>query len=277
MMNQHTIHRPCHFSGTGLHTGCTVSMHLLPAPAGTGILFERTDLGGAEIPALTDYVGATQRSTSLVREGADVHTGEHLLSACAGMGIDNLRVQLDAPEVPILDGSAALYVAAFREAGLESQDAPRREIVLREPFEFKIGDSLIRFEAAERFSAEVEIDFHSQVIGRQTAAFAEGDDYAAQIAPCRTFCFLQEVEFLRRNNLIKGGSLDNALVIDEPRGYLNETPLHFPNECARHKLLDLLGDLMLCGARLRARVTACKPGHSVNTAALRALLTQLNA
>ena len=277
MMNQHTIHRPCHFSGTGLHTGCTVSMHLLPAPAGTGILFERTDLGGAEIPALTDYLGATQRSTSLVREGADVHTVEHLLSACAGMGIDNLRVQLDAPEVPILDGSAALYVAAFREAGLEEQDAPRREIVLREPFEFKFGDSLIRFEAADRFSAEVEIDFHSQVIGRQTAAFAEGDDYAAQIAPCRTFCFLQEVEFLRRNNLIKGGSLDNALVIDEPRGYLNDTPLHFPNECARHKLLDLLGDLMLCGARLRARVTACKPGHSVNAAALRTLLTQLNA
>lgn len=277
MMNQHTIHRPCHFSGTGLHTGCTVSMHLLPAPAGTGILFERTDLGGAEIPALIDYLGATQRSTSLVREGAEVHTVEHLLSACAGIGIDNLRVQLDAPEVPILDGSAALYVAAFREAELEEQDAPRREIVLREPFEFHFGDSLIRFEMADRFSAEVEIDFHSQVIGPQTAAFAEGDDYAAQIAPCRTFCFLQEVEFLRRNNLIKGGSLDNALVIDEPRGYLNDTPLHFPNECARHKLLDLLGDLMLCGARLRARVTACKPGHSVNTAALRTLLTQLNA
>lgn len=277
MMNQHTIHRPCHFSGTGLHTGCTVSMHLLPAPAGTGIVFERTDLGGAEIPARIVFIGATQRSTSLVREGAEVHTVEHLLSACAGMGIDNLRVQLDAPEVPILDGSAALYVAAIRESGLEKQDAPRREIVLHEPFEFKFGDSRLRFEPAEGYELEVEVDYHSQVIGRQTASFGEGVDYALQIAPCRTFCFLQEVEFLRRNNLIKGGSLDNALVIDEPRGYLNDTPLHFPNECARHKLLDLMGDLMLSGAPLRARVTACKPGHSVNTAALRALLTQLNA
>ena len=276
-MNQHTLRQPCHFCGTGLHTGCDVSMHLLPAPAGTGIVFERTDLGGAQIPALAAFVGSTQRSTCLSCEGAEVHTVEHLLSACAGLGIDNLRVQLDGPEVPILDGSAARYAAAFREAGLEEQNAPRREIVLREPFEFTAGESLIRFEPADRYTLSVEIDFRSQVIGVQAAAYTEGDDYAAQIAPCRTFCFLQEVEFLRRNNLIKGGSLDNALVIDEPRGYLNDTPLHFPNECARHKLLDLLGDLALAGARLRARVTAVKPGHSVNTAALRALLTRLNA
>lgn len=276
-MNQHTLRQPCHFCGTGLHTGCDVSMHLLPAPAGTGIVFERTDLGGAQIPALAAFVGSTQRSTCLAREGAEVHTVEHLLSACAGLGIDNLRVQLDGPEVPILDGSAARYAAAFREAGLEEQNAPRREIVLREPFEFTAGESLIRFEPDDRYTLSVEIDFRSQVIGVQAAAYTEGDDYATQIAPCRTFCFLQEVEFLRRNNLIKGGSLDNALVIDEPRGYLNDTPLHFPNECARHKLLDLLGDLALAGARLRARVTAVKPGHSVNTAALRALLTRLNA
>ena len=276
-MNQHTLRQPCYFRGTGLHTGRDVAMHLLPAPAGTGIVFERTDLGGAQIPALAAYVGSTQRSTCLSHEGAEVHTVEHLLSACAGFGIDNLRVQLDAPEVPILDGSAAPYAAAFREAGLEEQDAPRREIVLSGPFEFTAGESLIRFEPADCFSAEVEIDFHSQVIGLQKALFTDGDDYAAALAPCRTFCFLQDVEFLRRNNLIKGGSLDNALVIDEPRGYLNDTPLHFPNECARHKLLDLLGDLALAGAPLRARVTAVKPGHSVNTAALRALLTRLNA
>ena len=276
-MNQHTLRQPCHFRGTGLHTGCDVAMDLLPAPAGSGIVFERTDLGGAQIPAMAAYVGSTQRSTCLSREGAEVHTVEHLLSACAGFGIDNLRVQLDAPEVPILDGSAAPYATAFREAGLEEQAAPRREIVLSGPFEFTAGESLIRFEPADRFSAEVEIDFHSQVIGLQKALFTDGDDYAAALAPCRTFCFLQEVEFLRKNNLIKGGSLDNALVIDEPRGYLNDTPLHFPNECARHKLLDLLGDLALAGAPLRARVTAVKPGHSVNTAALRALLTRLNA
>ncbi len=275
-MNQHTLRQSCRFSGTGLHTGCEVTMHLLPAPAGTGIVFERTDLGGAEIPALAANVGSTQRSTCLACNGAGVHTVEHLLSACAGLGIDNLRVQLDGPEVPILDGSAARYAAAFREVGLEEQNAPRREIILREPFEFTAGESLIRFEPAEDYSLEVEIDFHSQVIGVQKATFTEGDDYAAQVAPCRTFCFLQEVEFLRKNNLIKGGSLDNALVIDEPRGYVNDTPLHFPNECARHKLLDLLGDLQLAGARLRAHVTAVKPGHSVNTAALRALLTRLN-
>ena len=275
-MNQHTLRHSCRFSGTGLHTGCEVTMRLLPAPAGGGIVFERTDLGGAEIPALAAFVGSTQRSTCLEREGAGVHTVEHLLSACAGSGIDNLRVELDGPEVPILDGSAACYAAAFREAGLEEQDAPRREIRLSEPFEFASEESLIRFEPADRCSLEVEIDFRSQVIGRQKAAFIEGDDYAAQVAPCRTFCFLQEVEFLRRNNLIKGGSLDNALVIDEPRGYLNDTPLHFPNECARHKLLDLMGDLQLAGARLCARVTALRPGHGVNTAALCALLTRLN-
>ena len=275
-MNQHTLRQPCRFSGIGLHTGCEVTMHLLPAPAGSGIVFVRTDLGGVEIPALAAFVGSTQRSTCLAHEGAEVHTVEHLLSACAGFGIDNLRVQLDGPEVPILDGSAARYAAAFREAGVEEQNAPRREILLSEPFEFTAGESLIRFEPADRYSLEVEIDFHSQVIGLQMAAFTEDDDYSTQVAPCRTFCFLHEVEFLRKNNLIKGGSLDNALVIDEPRGYVNDTPLHFPNECARHKLLDLLGDLQLAGARLRARVTAVKPGHSVNNAALHALLIRLN-
>lgn len=271
-MNQHTLRKPCILRGAGLHTGCEVTMQLLPAPAGHGIVFERTDRGGVRIPAMAACVGSTQRSTSLVRGGVEVVTVEHLLSACAGMGVDNLLVTLDAPEVPILDGSAARYVAAFLEAGLQEQEALRREILLPGPFEYAFGDSLIRFEPADRYTLEVEIDFHSQVIGTQTARFTEGDDYASQIAPCRTFCFLQEVEFLRKNNLIKGGSLDNALVIDEPRGYLNDTPLRFPNECARHKLLDLCGDLALAGARLKARVTAVKPGHSVNTAAVRALM-----
>ena len=275
-MNQRTLSQPCRFSGIGLHTGCEVSMLLLPAPDGHGIVFERTDRGGLRIPARAEFVGSTQRSTSLSREGVEVHTVEHLLSACAGMGIDNLLVQIDAPEVPILDGSAAPYAAAFREAGLREGNAPRREITLPEPFEYTFGDSILRFEPADRFSVKVEIDFNSQVIGRQTALYAEGDDYAAEVAPCRTFCFLQEVEFLRRNDLIKGGSLDNALVIDEPRGYLNDTPLRFPNECARHKLLDLLGDLSLAGAPLKASVTAFKPGHSVNTAAVRALLAAIS-
>ena len=275
-MNQHTLRQPCTLRGTGLHTGCEVTMRLLPAPAGARIVFERTDCAPARIPATASRVGATRRSTSLSEGGVEVVTVEHLLSACAGMGIDNLLVQLDAPEVPILDGSAAPYVAAFREAGLEEQSAPRREVIPPAPFEYASGDSIIRFEPAGRFSLEVEIDFQSRVIGVQRALFTEGDDYAREIAPCRTFCFLQEVEYLRRNNLIRGGSLDNALVIDEPRGYLNDTPLRFPNECARHKLLDLLGDLSLAGARLRARVTAVKPGHGVNTAAVRALMDHFN-
>ena len=271
-MNQHTLRQPCTLRGIGLHTGCDVTLQLLPAPAGHGIVFERADKGGIRIPAMAACVGSTQRSTSLQRSGVEVVTVEHLLSACAGMGIDNLLVRLDAPEVPILNGSASPYVEAFLAAGLQEQPEPRREIAIPAPFEYAFGDSLIRFEPADRYSLEVEIDFHSQVIGTQTATYTEGDDYAAEIAPCRTFCFLQEVEFLRKNNLIKGGSLDNALVIDEPRGYLNDTPLRFPNECARHKLLDLNGDLALAGARLLAHVSARKPGHSVNTAAVRALM-----
>ena len=274
-MKQQTLNSTYTFTGKGLHTGKPVTMQLLPAPQDYGIVFQRTDLGsGVEVHARVENVIQTRRCTTLSERGVKIMTAEHLLSALYALGVDNVLVQIDAAEVPILDGSARPYVEAFLEHGLMKQPADRRPIVVERPFVYenpKIG-SRIAFEPADRFSVDVTIDFKSQVIGVQRAHFDDAVDFGREIAPCRTFCFRKEILMLRLLGLIKGGSLDNALVVDEPRGYVGDPTLLFPDEPARHKLLDLLGDLALAGRPIQGRVTAYKPGHKTNTNALKQFL-----
>lgn len=296
-MKQHTIKREYTFCGKGLHTGGLVEMTLLPAPENHGIVFERADMGGAKIAADISNISTTDRSTCLRCSGVDVITTEHLLSAFSGLGVDNALVRLSNRELPIMDGSARLYAEAICADGLLEQKAERERMVIDEPFEFRSGDSFIRVEPSDRFEADVTVEFPSRVIGHQEAHFDETMDYASEIAPCRTFCFFHEIEFLLAHNMIKGGDMDNAIVIVEnevpaetiarmqtifnfpglkriPSGYLNNLELRFANECARHKMLDLIGDLSLAGKPLNARITAFKPGHALNTAAVKALMSK---
>ena len=275
-MKQHTLKSSLSFSGIGLHTGKPVQMRLSPAPVGFGLCFNRTDLG-ASLPARLEHVGQTRRSTSLESRGVKVITPEHLLSALYGLGVDNALVDLDAPEVPILDGSAKPYADAILETGLVEQDAERDSLVVDKPFRYedRRSDSYITIEPFDGTCFDVTIDFNSRVVGVQRARFDLSADYAREIAPCRTFCFLQEIDLLLKFGLIKGGSLDNALVIDEPKGYVGDKKLYFDNELARHKLLDLMGDFSLLGRPFRGKVTAYKPGHKVNTQALKKFLETL--
>ena len=301
-VNQHTLKRPHRFEGKGLHTGTYAHMTVWPAPAGHGIKFCRADLPGRPvIEALAGNVTNTVRSTTISRGEAKAVTIEHIMSALTGLGVDNALVELDNVEVPILDGSAKPYVDAFLEDGLEDQDVPRIYIDLPYALEIRDGKngSWVRIEPADAPSAEVTADFNSRVLGVQTARWDESADYAGGIGPCRTFCFFHEIEHLFRNNLIKGGDVDNAIVVvehpvteeqlsglarlfDRPdlavteQGYLNNLRLHFPDECGRHKLLDLLGDMRLAGGFLNARITAYKPGHTINTQAAKALRALLN-
>lgn len=290
MKKQNTLKREYAFSGKGLHSGRPVTMTLKPAPVNTGIRFVRTDIGpDATVDALAENVSSTARSTTISSGEATVGTIEHLLSALTGLGVDNVIVDIDSAEVPILDGSAKPYVEAIAPDGLAEQDAPRHYVTLKETVEYKNPETgaFLRIEPADTFSYDITIDFNSRVLGVQSARFDAGTDYIREISACRTFCFFHEVEYLLANNLIKGGDVDNALVIVEhpitveqlknvcshigkpelkvKDGYLNES-LHFDNECARHKLLDLIGDLRLTGGFLQAKVTAYKSGHTINTA-----------
>lgn len=277
-MKQHTLNSTYTFLGKGLHTGKPVTMQLLPAPEDYGIVFQRTDLGDdVLVHARVENVIQTRRCTTLSERGVKIITAEHLLSALSAMGVDNALVQIDAAEVPILDGSARPYVEAICEHGLIEQPAERRPIVVDKPFVYEDprSGSRIAFEPAADFSVDVTIDFKSQVIGTQQAHWDRSVDYAREIAPCRTFCFRKEVRMLRFLGLIKGGSLDNALVVDEPRGYLGDPVLQFPDEPARHKLLDLLGDLALAGRPIQGHITAYKPGHKANTTALKLFLASM--
>lgn len=294
-MRQHTICNTYFFEGKGLHTGVLSKMLLKPAPENTGIRFVRTDLGGASVDALADNVTETARSTTLSSNGAEIQTMEHVISALTGMGVDNVIIEIDSKEVPILDGSARFYTEAIAKDGLLEQEAERKYINIAGPLEIKDEKtgSWIKIEPAERPSIEVTVDFGSKVLGVQSAYWDEDVDYAGQIASCRTFVFFHEIEYLFSNNLIKGGDVDNAIVIVEhpvseeqldrmsklfnrstlgiKEGYLNNLELHFPNECGRHKLLDMIGDLRLAGGFINAKVTAFKPGHLINTNAAKAI------
>ena len=271
--NQHTLKRTYSFEGKGLHTGTYSHMKLVPASAGTGILFRRTDLPGSpEVPALAEYVTSTARSTTIECGEAKAVTIEHIMSTFMGLGVDNAVVELDNIEVPILDGSARLYLEAILPDGLEDQGVER--VYTDIPYALEICDeksgSWVKVEPADAPSAQITVDFNSPVLGIQTAQWDEGVDYAREFGPCRTFCFYKEIEPMLSKGLIKGGDLSNALVVTDD-GYMGDPVLHHPDECGRHKMLDLLGDFRLAGSYLNARITAFKPGHTINTKAAKAL------
>ena len=293
MQFQHTVRKNYSFEGKGLHTGKVATMVVMPAPVDTGLVFRRVDLDGSpEVEALAENVSNTARSTTISKGEASVSTIEHILSALTGLGVDNAYIEIDNVEVPILDGSAKPYIDAMWADGFEQQDAPRRYIELKEAIEVRNDDagSLVRIEPADEFSYDVMVDFNSRVLGVQHAVWNPSVEYAREVGVCRTFVFFHEIEFLFKNGLVKGGDVDNAIVIVEhpvtkeqvqnmselfnipalevrEDGYLSNLVLRFPNECARHKLLDLIGDLRLAGGFLKAKVTAEKSGHGINTAA----------
>ena len=289
MQFQQTLKNKYSFEGKGLHTGRVAKMTVCPAPVDTGIVFRRTDLGGALVEALAENVSSTARSTTISKGEASVSTIEHIMSALTGLGIDNAYIDIDNVEVPILDGSAKPYVDAMWKDGVEVQDAPRKYIEIKETIEVtNEKGSVVRIEPAEEFSYNIKIDFNSRVLGVQHAVWDPSVEYAEEIGVCRTFVFFHELQFLYANNLVKGGDVDNAIVIVEhpvtdeqvqqmsqlfnvpalkvrEDGYLSNLVLRFPNECSRHKLLDLIGDLRLAGGFLKVKVTAEKAGHGINT------------
>ena len=302
MQLQQTVRKSYSFEGKGLHTGRVARMTINPAPADTGIRFRRTDIGeDAYVDALAENVSCTARSTTISQGEASVSTIEHILSALTGMGVDNALIDIDNVEVPILDGSAKPYIDAIWSDGFEQQDAPRRYIELSETVEMtNEKGSVVRIEPAEEFSYDIKVDFNSRILGVQNAHWDASVNYPEQIGTCRTFVFFHEIEFLFNNGLVKGGDVDNAIVIVEhpvtdeqvsnmsalfnvpalkvrEDGYLSNLTLRFPNECARHKLLDLIGDLRLCGGFLKARVTAFKAGHGINTNAAKHIRKQLSS
>ena len=298
---QQTVRKSYSFEGKGLHTGKVAVMTIKPAPADTGIRFRRTDLGeDAYVDALAENVSNTARSTTISNGEASVSTIEHIMSALTGMGVDNALIDIDNVEVPILDGSAKPYIEAIWKDGFEQQEAPRRYIEIKETIEIRNAEkgSVVRIEPAEEFSYEIKIDFNSRVLGVQTASWDGSISYPEEIGTCRTFVFFHELEFLLNNGLVKGGDVDNAIVIVEhpvteaqvtrmsglfnvpalkvrEDGYLSNLVLRFPNECARHKLLDLIGDLRLAGGFLKARITAEKSGHGINTTAAKQVRASL--
>lgn len=301
MQLQQTLRKSYSFEGKGLHTGKVAKMAICPAPVDTGILFIRTDIGpDASVEALAENVSNTARSTTISKDNVSVSTIEHLLSALTGMGVDNAIIRIDNVEVPILDGSAKPYIDAIWNDGFQVQDAPRKYVTPSSAVEIVNEEkgSVVRIEPADEFSYEIKIDFNSKVLGVQKANWDSSVAYTDEIGICRTFVFFHELEYLFNNNLVKGGDIDNAIVIVEhpvtpgqvdrlsrlfdvpalevsDNGYLNNLRLHFADECARHKLLDLIGDLRLAGGFLKARVTAERAGHGINTAAAKKLRENL--
>ncbi|MCR9102496.1 MAG: bifunctional UDP-3-O-[3-hydroxymyristoyl] N-acetylglucosamine deacetylase/3-hydroxyacyl-ACP dehydratase [bacterium] len=291
MEQQHTIKQPVSVEGVGLHTGKTVKLTFQPAPVDHGYKFQRIDLENEPVlSADINRVVSTQRGTTIKVGQAEVHTVEHVLSALSGLAIDNVLIQLNGPEVPILDGSAGPFVKALQETGIEAQDKAREYFVVEEPIFYKdekTGSELVAL-PHDGFEVVAMIDFNSNVLGQQYAHLNGTTDYAKEIAPCRTFVFLHELEFLFEQNLIKGGDLDNAIVIvdrkveqdeldrlaeklgkpsvtvDYDDGILNTLKLQFKNEPARHKLLDVVGDISLLGMPIKGKILATKPGHTPN-------------
>jgi UDP-3-O-[3-hydroxymyristoyl] N-acetylglucosamine deacetylase/3-hydroxyacyl-[acyl-carrier-protein] dehydratase len=297
MQKQHTLKSEIRLRGKGLHTGLDVELTICPANENHGIKFQRIDLPGQPVvDAVADNVTATSRGTTLEKDGVKVTTIEHLMASLWAMGVDNALIKVNAPEAPILDGSAIKYVEAIDNTGLQEQDAECIYYTVKKKTVFRdetSGKEIVIY-PDDKFSVNVTIDFNSKVLNTQSARLESLDDFATEIAPCRTFVFLHELEALVANNLIKGGDFENAIVIVEnacdknelqhlaelfnkptvervPEGYLNNLQLRFINEPARHKLLDLIGDLSLVGFRIKGRVIAFKPGHQINTGTAREL------
>ena len=289
-IKQRTLAQPISFEGKGLHTGLQVKMTVNPADDNTGIIFRRVDLEGCpEVPALCDYVTDTSRGTTIEKGEAKVSTIEHIMSALWTLEVDNAIIDINAPETPIMDGSAREYAQRITEVGTVEQTAERKyyEVTEKQVYTLPEKGVAIVLYPDDEFSVSVHVDYNSKVVGNQYAVYNPADNYAEKISMCRTFVFLHELEPLMKMNLIKGGDLDNAIVVVEnpvsedqlnhlkgifgkediviTGGYLNNQQLRANNELARHKLLDLLGDFALLGMRIKGRVWATRPGHFANT------------
>jgi len=288
---QTTLEIPVSIEGQGLHTGTMGTMTFYPAPANHGIKFKRIDMEGQPVIGATiENVISTDRGTCIGINGAKVYTIEHVMAAFRGMNVDNAMVEINMEEIPIKDGSARFFVQAIEKAGIKMLDAEREYIEIKENISLEIPEKKTRIEIrpSKRFSLNVTIDFESRVLGEQTAVLDDIREFPVKISPCRTFVFLHELEFLLKNNLIKGGDLNNAIVFvnrqlpqeemnylsdlfNKPRvkvngnGILNNLSLYFDNEPARHKLLDMIGDLYLLGKPIKGHITAYRPGHHANT------------
>ncbi|WP_159947532.1 bifunctional UDP-3-O-[3-hydroxymyristoyl] N-acetylglucosamine deacetylase/3-hydroxyacyl-ACP dehydratase [Polaribacter septentrionalilitoris] len=288
---QKTIQKEVSLSGVGIHTGNTVNMTLKPAPINHGFAFSRVDLEGSPtIEAKAEYVVNTQRGTNLERNGVQIQTSEHVLAAAVGLDIDNLLIEIDASEPPIMDGSSKYFVEALEKAGVQEQEADIQEYVVKEIISYKdeISGSEIILMPSDEYKVTAMVDFGTKILGTQNANLETISDFKKEIAAARTFSFLHEIEMLLENDLIKGGDLNNAIVyVDkelseatmeklkkafkkdditvQSNGILDNLNLHWANEAARHKLLDVIGDLALVGTRIKGKVIANKPGHLINT------------
>ena len=291
MEYQLTIKNEVSISGVGLHTGNNVTLNFKPAPVNHGISFKRIDLESEPlIEASASYVTDTERSTTICKNGVKIQTPEHFLAACAGLKIDNILIEINAEELPILDGSSIEYIKCLKKAELHKQNALRKYFVIKEEINFEDPETGAKIQAlpADELSISVQIDYESKVLGNQTAELKNIEQFETEFSDARTFCFLHELELLSKNDLIKGGDLSNAIVYVEREtdedelkrigelfniksvkisedGYLNNLNLKYNNEAARHKLLDVIGDLALLGTRIKGKVIANKPGHFVNT------------
>ncbi|GAB7256545.1 bifunctional UDP-3-O-[3-hydroxymyristoyl] N-acetylglucosamine deacetylase/3-hydroxyacyl-ACP dehydratase [uncultured Polaribacter sp.] len=288
---QKTIQKEISLSGVGLHTGNTVTMTMKPAPTNHGFAFKRVDLEGEPIiAAKAEYVINTQRGTNLEKNGVQIQTSEHVLAAAVGLDIDNLLIEIDASEPPIMDGSSKFFIEALEKAGIQEQDADIEEYVVKEIISYKdeaTGSEIILMPSDE-YQVTTMVDFGTKILGTQNATLDKIADFKEEIADARTFSFLHEIEMLLENDLIKGGDLNNAIVyVDKElsestmqklkkafnkediavksNGILDNLTLHWANEAARHKLLDVIGDLALVGTRIKGKVIANKPGHLINT------------
>ncbi len=290
-IKQTTLKGSTSIEGTGLHTGSKVTLTFHPAPANTGFVFRRIDMAGQpEIPALANYVISTDRGTTIGKDKAVVNTVEHVLAALVGLGVDNCIMDIDGPEMPILDGSSKYFVEALEKVGLEELAEERDYFEIREPIRLELKEEGVELMAvpADEYQVSVMVDYGTKVLGSQNATLNHLPDFKKDIADCRTFSFLHELELLLEHGLIKGGDLNNAIVyVDKevspetleklkkafkkenvavkPNGILDNLDLHYPNEAARHKLLDVIGDLSLAGKPIKGRIFATKPGHKGNT------------
>ncbi|WP_405604409.1 bifunctional UDP-3-O-[3-hydroxymyristoyl] N-acetylglucosamine deacetylase/3-hydroxyacyl-ACP dehydratase [Polaribacter sp. Asnod1-A03] len=289
--NQKTIQKEVTLSGVGIHTGKTVNMTIKPAPTNHGFAFCRVDLEGSPIiEAKAEYVVNTQRGTNLEKNGVQIQTSEHVLAAAVGLDIDNLLIEIDSPEPPIMDGSSKYFVEALEKAGIQEQDVEIEEYVVKEIISYKdeVTGSEIILMPSDEYQVTAMVDFGTKILGTQNANLETISDFKEEIADARTFSFLHEIEMLLENDLIKGGDLNNAIVyVDKElseetmeklkkafkkddiavksNGILDNLTLHWANEAARHKLLDVIGDLALVGVRIKGKVIANKPGHLINT------------
>jgi UDP-3-O-[3-hydroxymyristoyl] N-acetylglucosamine deacetylase len=274
--HQRTVSKRVSCSGVGLHSGQPATLTLAPAAPDSGITFVRMDLG-QEIPAHSANVADTTLSTNLRLGSARVNTVEHVLSALSGMGIDNCRVEVDGPEIPILDGSAAPFVALICQGEIAEQRRGKRFLVIERPVEVRDGEKVARLEPAESLSFEFTVDFKHPLVTDQAFRFAFSDRaYEREVARARTFCFLRDIEQMKAVGLAKGGSLDNAIVVDE-FSILNPEGLRFPDEFARHKVLDAIGDLSLAGLPVIGHFRAYKSGHGLNQALVKKVLGDPNS